>query len=81
MTTICAAFDNIRLIRRKIRIAEEELDAIPQGTQRDASLIRLSNLTQDLVRALHDFAELGYEEVVAEHLLAGRASVQHVRHH
>lgn len=81
MTTIDTAFDNIRLIRRKIRIAETELAEIPLGSQRDASLIRLSNLTQDLVRALHDFADLGYEEEVAVHLMAPRVRGEQIRHH
>jgi len=78
MSTITAAYDNIRLLRRKIDIAEGQLSEMSPGAERDASVIRLANLTQDLVRALHDFAAMGYEEEIAEHLmpiapLAGRA--------
>ena len=81
MTTISAAFDNIRLLRRKIRISEVELEDIPVGSQRDASLIRLTNLTRDLVCALHEFAELGHEEEVARHLAPPQKEASHVQTH
>lgn len=68
MTAICAAFDNIRLIRRKVRIAEIEIKDLNPGPKRDMAMLRLSRLTTDLLRALNDFAELGYEEEVAKML-------------
>lgn len=73
MTALSAAYDNIRLLRRKIAIAEEELDALSAGNKRDASMIYMSNLTKDLVRALHDFADMGYEEDVARSISAPMA--------
>ena len=68
MTAIGTAYDNIRLIRRKIDLAEREVAELPHGPQRDATVIRMTNMTQDLVRALHDFAELGYEEQIAQQI-------------
>jgi hypothetical protein len=81
MTTISAASDNIRLIRRKIVIAEREVEDVPQGSQRDASVIWLVHLTRELVRALHDFEEMGFEDIVAEQLSASSNMFAQVRRH
>jgi hypothetical protein len=81
MTTIATAYDSIRLIRRKICIAEAELSNMPLGPQRDATVMQLTNLTRDLVRALHDFAAMGYEEDVADMLLPAVRTLGIVRNH
>lgn len=70
MATIDRAFDNIRLIRRQIRIAQLEAKELAVGAQRASALLRLSNLTDDLIRALNDFSDLGYEQQVADILCA-----------
>lgn len=72
MTPLSTAYDNIRLIRRKVDIAQQELENLPSGPQRDQGVMRLAKLTDDLVRAVRDFAELGYEEQVFQ-LLADQA--------
>ena len=72
------AYDNIRLLRRKIGIAQDEVARLNSGAQRDAAVMRLAALTDELVRALQDFADLGYEEEVAEILSRGRPSQSNV---
>lgn len=74
MTPLATAYDNIRLIRRKVRIAQDEVARLSQGAHRDEAVVRVSKLSEDLVRAVQDFAELGYEEELAE-LLAGVTNV------
>ncbi len=64
------AYDNIRLLRRKVNIAQDEVARLTVGPQRDAAVVRVAALTDDLVRALQDFADMGYEEDVAR-LIAG----------
>lgn len=75
MTSLGAAYDNIRLLRRKIAIAEEQLVDLPHGSHRDEVVMQVSNLTHDLVRALHDFADMGYEEDVARAVSAPMSQV------
>ena len=70
LTTISAAYDNIRLIRRKIRIAQDQMTPLPQGAQRDAAIKQLSDLTRDLIHAMQDFADAGFEDDVAQMLAA-----------
>ena len=65
MTTIETAYDNIRLIRRKINIAQEDVKRQTPGPRRDAAVMRVASLTSDLLRAVQDFADLGFEEEVA----------------
>ncbi len=65
MTPLSAAFDNIRLLRRKIRI-EKEIVARSAGSERDEALVRSQDLINDLLRALDDFAEMGFEKQVSE---------------
>lgn len=65
MTPLAAAYDNIRLMRRKIRIVQDELSAASTRPARDAALVQLSDLTDDLVRAVQDFADAGFEEELA----------------
>lgn len=65
MTPLAAAYDNIRLIRRKIRIAQEEIGGQASRSERDAAIMQLSSLTDDLVTAVQDFADAGFEEQVA----------------
>ncbi len=71
MTSICTAYDNIRLIRRKISIENDEILGSEFGAMRDASIARLSDLKNDLVRAVQEFAELGHEQKVSD-LIAPR---------
>ncbi|WP_375280513.1 hypothetical protein [Pseudooctadecabacter sp.] len=68
MTPLSTAYDNIRLIRRKVDIAQRELESLPAGHRRDQGVMRLASLTDDLVRAVQDFAEMGYEEQVFQML-------------
>lgn len=65
MTAFGAAFDNIRLIRKKITIEQETLGQCGSGAERDAALARLAGLSEDLIRAVIDFADLGFEARVA----------------
>jgi len=60
------AYDKIRLLRRKLAIAREEISRIPQGSQRDAATVRAAKLTEELADAVQDFADRGFEEVVAQ---------------
>ena len=66
MIAFGAAFDNIRLIRKKIQIEQSTLARAPHGAERDIALARLARLSDDLIRAVNDFAELGFEARVAE---------------
>lgn len=68
MTPLANTYDNIRLIRRKVNIAQQEVACFGPGPRRDEALMRVVSLTQDLVRAVQDFADLGYEEEVADML-------------
>ena len=68
MTPVATTYDNIRLIRRKVGIAQQEVASIDPGSRRDQAVVRLVSLTQELVRAVQDFADLGYEEEVAKML-------------
>ena len=68
MTPLATTYDNIRLIRRKVGIAQQEVASIEPGPRRDQAVVRVVSLTQELVRAVQDFADLGYEEKVAEML-------------
>jgi len=65
MTGFCAAFDNIRLIRKKIQIENVTLRQGSFGAERDMALARVVGLSEDLIRALNDFADLGFEARVA----------------
>lgn len=65
MTAFGAAFDNIRLIRRKIQIEQATIARAEFGAERDQALARVAALSDDLIRAVNDFAELGYEARVA----------------
>ena len=65
MTSLTNAFDNIRLTRRKVSIAQDEIARYGPGPRRDEAVVRAATLTADLVRAVQDFAELGYEKEVA----------------
>ena len=66
MDAFSAAYDNIRLMRRKIRIAQEAADSEIPGIARDEAVIRVAALSEELIRLLHDFADMGFEECVAE---------------
>lgn len=66
MTPIEAAYDNIRLLRRKVRIAQEAAAHETSQIARDEAVMRLADVTDDLLRALQDFADLGFEEHVAK---------------
>ena len=68
MTPLATTYDNIRLIRRKVNIAQQEVACFEPGPRRDEALKRVVSLTQDLVRAVQDFADLGYEEEIADML-------------
>ncbi len=72
MTPLATAYDNIRLIRRKVNIAQEEVARQAPGPRRDAAVMRVAALTEDLVRAVQDFADLGYEEQIASFLAKSR---------
>lgn len=78
MTPISAAFDNVRLIRRKLRIEHETIAREPIGPNRDAAVMRAKDLTDDLIRALQDFADMGYEEEVSL-VLKGLKGEQNLR--
>ncbi|SLN58190.1 hypothetical protein [Pseudooctadecabacter jejudonensis] len=64
MSPLAAAYDNIRLIRRKVDIAQGELEGLPIGSRRDDGIVRVAKLAEELVRAVQDFADMGYEEEV-----------------
>lgn len=65
MTAFGAAFDNIRLIRKKIQIEQATLLQSSSRVERDAALARIADLSDNLIRAVSDFADLGYEARVA----------------
>lgn len=65
MTALATAYDNIRLTRRKVSIAQEEIGRQEPGPRRDEAVMLAVTLTEDLVRAVQDFADLGYEEELA----------------
>ena len=65
MKPLATAYDNIRLTRRKVNIAQEEIARHRSGPRRDEALMRAASLTEELVRAVQDFADLGYEKEVA----------------
>lgn len=65
MTAFGAAFDNIRLIRKKIQIEQATVSRAECGPEWDAALARLSFLSDDLVQAVVDFADLGFEARIA----------------
>jgi len=70
MSPFAAAFDNLRLVRRKIRIEQEAAAREPVGPLRDAAIMRAQDLTEDLIRCLQDFADMGYEERIASIIAA-----------
>lgn len=76
MTPLSTAYDNIRLIRRKVDIAHQELASLPAGHRRDQGIMRLAALTEDLVRAVRDFAEMGFEEQVFQMLSENTVETQ-----
>ena len=65
MTPLTNAYDNIRLTRRKVDIARQDIARHPPGPRRDEAIQRAMLLTEALVRALQDFAECGFEQEVA----------------
>lgn len=65
MTAFGAAFDNIRLIRKNIPIEQATLLQSSSLVERDAALARIAVLSDNLIRAVSDFADLGYEVRVA----------------
>lgn len=69
MTALASAYDNIRLTRRKVNIAQEEIARHAPGPRRDQAVMRVVSLTEDLVRAVQDFADLGFEEEIASILV------------
>lgn len=71
MTPLATAYDNIRLMRRKVNIAQEDVARHPVGPGRDAAVMRVADLTGDLIRAIQDFADMGYEAEVADILARG----------
>lgn len=68
MKPLANAFDNIRLTRRKVNIAQQEIERQDPGPRRDEAVMRAVSLTEDLVRAVQDFADLGYEQELASML-------------
>ena len=77
MTPLANAFDNIRLTRLKVHIAQEEVTRYASGPRRDEAVVRVALLTEDLLRAVQDFADLGYEEVVANILIKDVSGRKH----
>ena len=66
MTPIAAGFDRIRLLRRKIAIVRQQIaDPAPRPV-RDAALVELASLTDELLDALQNFADAGYEQRIVE---------------
>ncbi len=65
MAPLANAYDNIRLARRKVTIAQQEIARHAPGPRRDLAVLQAASLTEDLVRAVQDFAELGFEHEVA----------------
>lgn len=70
MSPFAAAYDNIRLVRRKIRIEQEAAAREPVGARRDAAIMRSKDLMEDLIRCMQDFADMGYEEKISEMIAA-----------
>lgn len=66
MTSLAAAYDNIRLIRRKIAIARRAATLGGPNADRDAAIVRAASLADDLVDAVQDFADAGFEQQVVD---------------
>lgn len=66
MTSLAAAYDNIRLIRRKIAIARQAVALEGPNAARDAAIIQVASLADDLVDAVQDFADAGFEQQMAD---------------
>lgn len=79
MTALAKAYDNIRLLRRKVEIAQAEDRSLLTPSERDKAMVHLNHLKDDLVRALNDFADLGFEEEIAEiiHAIGPLQAVKH----
>ena len=69
MTPLTVAYDTIRLIRRKVDIAQKDIVRLSPGPRRDEAIRRASILTDELVSALQSFAECGFEQEVATLLI------------
>lgn len=66
IAAVSAAYDNIRLIRRKIQIEQQLVEDNECGARRDEAMMRGAHLSEDLIRALNDFAALGYEDRIVQ---------------
>lgn len=73
MTPIAAGFDQIRLLRRKIAIARHQIASPADRPARDAAMVELAGLTDDLIDALQAFADAGFEQQLVE-ILHGPAT-------
>lgn len=65
MTPFATAYDNIRLIRRKIQIAEADMTTSLSRVERDRAIVAHQDLVLQLAQMVQGFAEAGYEERVA----------------
>lgn len=66
MSVLKASFDNIRLIRRKLSIAQNAAKDAEGQAERDAAVVETMQLLLALGEAVDGFADAGFEDRVAQ---------------